>query len=58
MSIHGSMTPLHISQAVAHKALGVPLVYVEAVDQEGNRVVEKVESEVNSMQESLYLQGM
>lgn len=33
-------------QAVATKALGVPLVYVEAVDQEGNRVVEKVESEV------------
>lgn len=33
-------------QVVASKALGVPIVFVEAVDQDGNKVVEKVESEV------------
>ena len=41
-------SPLLTIQAVAQKALGVPVVYVEAVDQDGNRVVEKVESEVKS----------
>jgi hypothetical protein len=34
-------------QLVATKALGTPNVYVEAIDQDGNKVVEKVESEAS-----------
>lgn len=36
-------------QLVANKALGVSTVYVEAVDPDGNRVVDRVESEVGTI---------
>ena len=34
-------------QTIAVKALGTPHVFVEALDPDGNKVVEKVESEVS-----------
>ena len=43
----GSNAASYSLQTIAVKALGTPHVFVEALDPDGNKVVEKVESEVS-----------
>lgn len=47
-------TNLKVLQTIATKALGTPHVYVEALDPDGNKVVEKVESEVSPLENQKY----